>query len=165
MKTLSVKQPWAYLLCAGIKNIENRTWKLPEKHRGERVLVHASGRPDKEPYMLFNDEQAVAVDNIILDVCGSYATLGAIIGSVRFMDCTINHQSIWAERAEKDPWYEYIHGECQVINPIFNWVVADPVLFEEPILGVKGKLGFWDFDLPEEYVKLINDYDNGKKDM
>jgi len=39
MKVLTVKQPWAYLLCAGIKDIENRTWKLPEKYRGERVLI------------------------------------------------------------------------------------------------------------------------------
>lgn len=31
-KAISVKQPWAYLLCAGIKPIENRTWPLPEKH-------------------------------------------------------------------------------------------------------------------------------------
>lgn len=30
MKTLSVKQPFAYLLCDGIKDIENRSWRLPE---------------------------------------------------------------------------------------------------------------------------------------
>jgi len=43
MKTLSVKQPWAYLLCAGIKDIENRTWKT--NYRG-RVFIHASAKPD-----------------------------------------------------------------------------------------------------------------------
>jgi len=41
MKTLSIKQTFAYLLCAGIKPIENRTWKLPEKYKGERILIHA----------------------------------------------------------------------------------------------------------------------------
>lgn len=39
-KVLSVKQPWSFLICSGIKDIENRSWKLPEKYKGERVLIH-----------------------------------------------------------------------------------------------------------------------------
>lgn len=27
MKVLSIQQPWAALICAGIKDVENRTWK------------------------------------------------------------------------------------------------------------------------------------------
>jgi hypothetical protein len=27
MKVLSVQQPWASLICAGIKDVENRSWK------------------------------------------------------------------------------------------------------------------------------------------
>ena len=34
-------------------------------------------------------------------------------------------------------------------------VLANPILFDKPILNVKGKLGFWDYDLPEEYEKLL----------
>lgn len=29
----------------------------------------------------------------------------------------------------------------------YNWVLANAVLFDEPTLGVKGKLSFWDYDL------------------
>ncbi|MDR1715289.1 MAG: hypothetical protein LBS20_05550 [Prevotella sp.] len=32
-----------------------------------------------------------------------------------------------------------------------NWVAADPILFDEPILNVKGKLSFWDCS---EFIKL-----------
>ncbi len=39
MKILSIRQPWAYLISSGSKNIENRTW--PTKYRG-LFLVHAS---------------------------------------------------------------------------------------------------------------------------
>jgi hypothetical protein len=39
-KTLSVRQPYATLICAGIKTVENRTWKTD--YRG-RILIHASG--------------------------------------------------------------------------------------------------------------------------
>jgi len=41
MKTLSVRQPYASLVCYGIKTVENRTWKTD--YRG-RVLIHAGGK-------------------------------------------------------------------------------------------------------------------------
>jgi hypothetical protein len=37
MKALSVKQPWAGLIAAGIKNIENRTWRT--NYTGLLVIV------------------------------------------------------------------------------------------------------------------------------
>lgn len=39
MKAIAVKQPWAWLLANGYKDIENRTWNT--KHRGQ-ILIHAS---------------------------------------------------------------------------------------------------------------------------
>lgn len=44
---LSVKQPWAALLVAGVKSIEVRKW--PTKRRGP-VLIHASKVPDERPH-------------------------------------------------------------------------------------------------------------------
>jgi len=38
MKALSVRQPWAWLIVAGYKGIENRTWET--RHRGP-LLIHA----------------------------------------------------------------------------------------------------------------------------
>ena len=43
---LSVKQPWAALLVAGVKTVEVRTW--PTARRG-RVLIHAGKIPDDRP--------------------------------------------------------------------------------------------------------------------
>ena len=40
MKVLSVQQPWATMICSGIKDVENRTWK-PKENPG-RILIHAS---------------------------------------------------------------------------------------------------------------------------
>ena len=39
MKALSIRQPWAWLILHGGKDIENRTWAT--KLRG-RVLIHAA---------------------------------------------------------------------------------------------------------------------------
>jgi len=45
MKAITIKQPWASLIVHGIKDIENRTWPCPKKYLGQRVLIHASGKP------------------------------------------------------------------------------------------------------------------------
>ena len=42
MKAISVRQPWAFLLCAGVKTIEVRTWKTP--YRGD-LLICVSASP------------------------------------------------------------------------------------------------------------------------
>lgn len=58
---------------------------------------------------------------------------GAIIGSVVIAGCVQNHPSLWAEKG------------C------WNWVLKDPVLFENPIMNEKGKLNFWDYDMNRKY--------------
>jgi hypothetical protein len=43
---ISVRQPWAALLAAGVKTVEVRTW--PTRRRGP-VLIHAARLPDPRP--------------------------------------------------------------------------------------------------------------------
>lgn len=161
MIAISVKQPWAYLLCAGIKDIENRTWKLPEKYKGQRVLIQASGKPDNglRDLSLFTNEQWTALTKEASQhVVNEIMETSAIIGSVVFSDCVVNHTSIWAEKTEVDCTNPIKCGSwstdsCQegCINhyglkkPIYNWVCEDPILFDKPILNVKGKLSFWNY--------------------
>lgn len=40
MRCLAIQQPWAWLICAGFKRIENRTWSTP--HRGRIAIVASS---------------------------------------------------------------------------------------------------------------------------
>ncbi len=124
MKALTIKQPWADLIIAGIKDIENRTWKT--SYRG-RVLIHTSKSPcsrgDLEAYPL----PALAGHIEISKYSPSQFTGGAIIGSVELVDCVMNHPSEWAEKG------------------VYNWILADPVKFEKPILDIKGMLGLWDY--------------------
>jgi hypothetical protein len=155
-KVLSAKQPWAYLICSGIKDIENRTWKCPQKYIGERVLIHAGAQWDgrhRNMAHLFTIKQwgALSPSMQVVMAHGNLPT-SAIIGSVRFVDCVVNHPSVWAE---KTPYFHIgnLTVECQ--KPIHNWVLANPILFDKPILNVKGKLGFWDYDLSEEYETIL----------
>lgn len=40
MRAISIWNPWAWALVAGIKPYENRSWLLPSAVRGKRVLIH-----------------------------------------------------------------------------------------------------------------------------
>lgn len=150
MKVLTEKQPWGFLICAGIKPIENRTWKT--NYRG-RVLIHAGKSRMGSLFDCLTKEQLELVNDKLgynYDFEKTFIK-GAIIGSVEIVDCVLNHPSIWAEPSNevyKDP---EIYGDNKIDSAVWNWVLADPILFDKPILNVNGKLGFWDYDLSEEY--------------
>lgn len=125
MIAISIKQPWTSLIAHGIKDIENRTWKCPKKYIGQRVLIHASKVRAKDyfiPKRLFINSKVCSI------LESNELPKGAIIGSVVITDCVQNHPSVWAEMG------------C------WNWVLKDAILFDKPILNVKGKLSFWEYE-------------------
>lgn len=145
MKALSIKQPLASLIAHGIKDIENRTWKT--NFRG-RIYIHASGLYAKGGFSLINSDQRV-----LANMYESWKPLylddlptSAIIGEVDIIDCVINHPSIWAEKSEG--FWNPIKGKwISRSKPTYNWVLANPILYKNPILNVKGKLSFWEPDI------------------
>lgn len=143
MKILTVKQPWASLIVHGIKNIENRTWKT--SFRG-RILIHASKNGVKDGWRALSQDQIREASNKGL-IGYKYDELpsSAIIGSVEIVGCVVNHPSIWAE---KTPNYvsrlsPRIHENVTGEKVIYNWVLANPIMFSKPI-PMKGKLGLWE---------------------
>lgn len=134
MRSLSIKQPWASLIAHNIKKIENRTWKT--NFRG-RIYIHASAKRAGRTIPLLDTRQCKCLTEN--SWCDSKEDIkSAIIGEVDIIDCVINHDSIWAEKtdfSQEDP------------NTIWNWVLANAVLYENPILNVKGKLSFWEPDI------------------
>lgn len=151
MKAVSIRQPWASFIAHGIKDIENRTWRT--NYRGP-IYIHSCG-PTKFNIELI-DPQMKAVLPIIQDIfvggvdgkINNAIPFGAIIGKVDIVDCVINHPSIWAENTAVDICPD---TGVSIIRrgqkTIWNWVLENAVLFEEPILNVKGKLSLWDFQL------------------
>ena len=73
---LSVKQPWAALLVAGVKTVEVRTW--PTARRG-RVLIHAGKIPDDRPegWALVNTPELRALADL----------RGGVIGVAELVEC------------------------------------------------------------------------------
>ena len=85
MKALSIRQPWAWLIVHGGKDIENRTWKT--KFRGP-VLIHASKTIDREAYDRLADE-GIALPPM------DELQLGGIIGQAEITDCVADSDSPW----------------------------------------------------------------------
>jgi len=93
MKALSIRQPWAWLIVNGYKDIENRSWHT--NYRGP-VLIHASAaKPSKE-------DMAIAA-GILFKLCGWSRHLpdrdgfyrGGIVGVATVTDCVIESGSPW----------------------------------------------------------------------
>jgi len=124
MKALTVKQPWAELIVSGEKDIENRTWRT--LYRG-RILIHTA--KTVVPSSQLADYPLPAIQQYIsmVDELQAFGVTSAIIGSVEIVDCVHNHPSKWAEKG------------------VWNWVLANPIKFERPILNINGKLSLWEY--------------------
>lgn len=80
MKALTFRQPWASLVMAGIKDVENRTWRT--NYRG-RLVIHASSGIDREG---MNEHGRLIADY----------PHGAILGTVELVDIVRDSTSPWA---------------------------------------------------------------------
>jgi hypothetical protein len=134
IKTLSIKQPWAFLIVAGYKDIENRTWQTA--YRG-RFAIHASGKFDYNFFEICNDRKACEAvrDHFGLiensrKITKNKHELGAIIGTVELADIKESSDSEW-----------YYSGN-------FAWILKNPKPFVNVIPNVKGKLNLWTFEMP-----------------
>lgn len=83
MKCLSIRQPWAWIICAGIKDVENRVW--PTQFRGE-FLVHAGKTIDRDGIEYLKDMGFRVPDP--LPTCG-------IVGIATIIDCVESSRSKW----------------------------------------------------------------------
>ena len=154
MKVLSVKNPYAYLIVHGIKDVENRSWKTD--YRGE-LLIHCSGKDQVDIYDDFLPKEIlieydnywkakdkgqdyeiqnkfarkmaeldIQTEKIIIKDKQIFYKSGLILGKVNLVDIARDSKSIWAEK------------NC------YHWILENPVLFDNPI-EAKGKLGLWKY--------------------
>ena len=91
-------QPWAGLLVAGIKDVENRGWKT--NYRGS-LLIHAGAVTD--PY----DGR--------FPLPPKCAVQRAILGVVTLLDCVHGYTSEWAE---PDQWHWLVGNARAFRHPI-----------------------------------------------
>lgn len=142
MKCLSIQQPWAQYIAAGIKDVENRSWGL--KNFPQRVLIHTGKKKQMDNLDDMPLVWVLPIENAehlgIVPLIEDMPT-GAIIGVVDIVGCTVNAEngSVWSQFSE-DPEH-----------PMYNLMLANAKLFKEPILNVKGKQGIFEYaDITED---------------
>ncbi len=129
MKALSIKQPWAWLIVHGFKDVENRGW--PTKFRG-RIYVHASSQWDtasghRTALRLLGRECGQEEAQAKWLQMQRDGKPGCIVGEVDIVDCVTSSRS---------PWFAGTYG----------FVLANPVAYEQPVPCRSG-LGFFEVGL------------------
>jgi hypothetical protein len=93
MQALTVRQPWAWLIVHGYKDIENRTW--PTRTRGT-IYIHAAKGMTWEEY----EQCREIATGIYPELSLSFPAFedldrGAIVGRVKIVGCTERSRSEW----------------------------------------------------------------------
>jgi hypothetical protein len=86
---LSIRQPWAWLICHGGKDIENRSW--PTRFRG-KFLIHAGKGMTRDEY---EEASWTADDNGVTLPPYEQLERGGIIGLAEIVDCVNRSESPW----------------------------------------------------------------------
>lgn len=144
MKVLSVPQPYASLVTAGIYDFMNVTWK--PKEESFRILIYANKRKISVRSFIANEiteEFQEVFNHIVFGNIPDFKDMpsGAIIGYA-----TVDR----IQKASDDNGISY------------NWFFEDAHLFDKPITGVNGRPRLWDYEIdennlpPAHKVKLNN---------
>jgi hypothetical protein len=136
MLTLSIQQPYAHLILAGVKRVENRTW--PTAHRG-RLAIHASRLACRSWSEVFDtgavrlafDEGISFTDGDELPPLSALPT-GAIVGTVEVYDCLRDDEL-------PDEWLHdsFVDLDC------WCWLLRQPRALAAPF-ACKGQLRLWE---------------------
>lgn len=125
MKALSIIEPYASLICDGVKHIETRSWKT--RYRG-KILIHASGKSIPREY-----RQNTELMALVHGTCP-----GHILCKARLVDC-IEMTEDWINTLPET------ERTCGFYSPgRYGWILEDI----EPITPTpaKGKLGLWEYE-------------------
>jgi hypothetical protein len=142
MRALSVRRPWAGLIMAGHKTVENRGWRT--SYRGP-LIVHAGKAYDSHGYYTAIELgiEVAGVDPATWDLVDAAAQPSGYLGVVDLVDI---HWAFDCERHEQRPdGSAHVAGYCSPwAAPGFcwHWELANPRPLLAPISG-PGRLGLY----------------------
>jgi len=138
MKALTIHQPWAAAIMAGVKRVENRTWFT--NTRG-RLAIHAGLSIDPAGEELLA-RAGVELPQAVEDLPG-----GVVLGTVELVDLVrypspgAKQRTLGPEFGDEDPYA--LAGDPLASGP-WCWVLRNPRKWARPV-PCKGKQGLWEF--------------------
>ena len=125
MKAITVYQPYAYAIIAGLKQYETRPRRT---HIRDRVAVHAAkGNPKFV---------TLAADMALPETMKLH--YGAVLGTIEIVDCVPVEEIVHTLSEQEKALGDYSPGR-------FAWVLKNPIAFHAPV-PTKGKQGWWNWD-------------------
>jgi hypothetical protein len=143
MKALAIRQPWAWLIIKGIKDVENRTWSTNFRRQ---FLVHASQTMAETPSWVNAclSRKGIAVPEDL--------PRGGIVGVATLVDC-VHHAEIswWARLLRRLLCRRSLTGGSAPANSIwfdgpYGFILEDARPL--PFVPLRGQLNF--FDVPDD---------------
>lgn len=127
LPVISIRQPWAEAIVAGLKDVENRSWRT---HFRGPVLIHAGSKrlaPELDDYLDLKSARGITekTGRRWLDV-----ELGGIVGMAEIVDC-VSFDSLADQRHVGSPWFTGPWG----------WVLRNARRL--PFYPCRGALGFF----------------------
>jgi hypothetical protein len=129
VKALTVKNPWAWAIIHGGKDVENRS--RPTKHRGQ-LYIHAGKGWAQEGIQFLRRRN--------VHTASGFTDAGKVIGTVDLVDC---HHADDCGQFHKA-------GTCSewAMTDHYHWVLANPRPLACPFPET-GKLGLWNLGVKE----------------
>ena len=167
MKAITLWQPWASLVAAGIKTSETRSWAPPEDLVGQRIAIHAAKRPVRVSEWAWKPQMVNAVASLnpecralgglpwIGGIC-ALLPLGAVVATVRLTAVgqvvtppDPDHAGAYICRT---PYGAMFDGRDDGLGDYSEgrwvWLPDSVEALDEPIPAV-GRQRFWDWDAAE----------------
>ena len=126
-QAISIRQPWAWLIVHGYKDIENRDWLT---HKRGVLYIHAGKAMTKSEYEDCEDDTWVVNPNIVIPEPKELLR-GGIVGIATITDCV---------SASESPWFFGKYG----------FVIKDAKPCE--FIPCKGSLGFFTPELKQDAI-------------
>lgn len=121
MIALSVRQPWASAILHLGKDIENRSWPMPAKYFGKKILLHTGKTKPR-----LGEWTGALYEHALTATPMPY---GGVIGVLVFGASVRDHSSQWAEPG------------------LWHWPIVEATPL--PFYPCKGRLGFFNVDVAQ----------------
>lgn len=124
---LTVWQPWAWAIAAGLKLVENRTWRPLPLQPGDTLAIHAAAKEPEFDDLAMVRHLAAQAGVVMLDT--AKLVRGALVAVVT-LDRVVS--AVAELPREQRLWWT---------GPL-GWVLRDVRVLPRP-LGAKGQQGLW----------------------
>lgn len=150
MKALTLWQPWASLVAAGVKPFEFRAWAAPASIVGQRIAIHAGARKVQKGeladllYRLVHDPASTGLRQV-----GVPVSAGTLLDRWRQAPAMLPLSAVVCTAVLGKPRrvgdiFRGVHDSDRLDHSKWGWPMLD-VRPLEPIVPARGAQGFWDW--------------------